>query len=163
LKSPPTFANIARPAPVPKRAATEDPAAIRLAGRLLEAHNDPGKVEAALVYQGYGQETAKELVQGLLDGRISPPSGSDEGAPRDWFSFSAAYLLTLGLLVLTGTVIIAVWGRVLFLSGLIGGLLTSCAGLQGLIGPKRRRLSTALCLLLIVLATVAARFLHPAR
>jgi hypothetical protein len=152
---------MASPAPTPNRSATEAPEAIELAIRLLEAQNDPGKVEAALMYRGYRKETARELVEGLRNGRITkPPSESDERAPTDWASFPAPYVLALGLLVLTGTVGVAVSGRVIYLGGLIVGLLISCTGIQALIGPKRHGLSIALCLLLIVLATAAARFLH---
>jgi hypothetical protein len=113
------------------------------------------------VYRGYNKGAAREIVQGLLSGRIkNPPSESDGTVPTNWASFPAPCVLALGLLVLTVTVAIAVAGRRIYLGGLVAGLLISCAGLQALIGPKRRGLSTALCLLLIVLATAAARFLY---
>jgi hypothetical protein len=152
---------MARPAPAPNQSATGTPPDIELAIRLLQAHNEPERVEAALVYRGCTKQAAKELVEGLLNGRIkNPPSDCDEHAANDWATLPAPYVLALGLVVLSVTVAIAAAGRRIYLIGLIGGLLISCAGLQALIGPKRRRLSTALCLLLIVLATAAARFLH---
>ena len=152
---------MANPSRDPSRSATESSAAIDLAIGLLESRHDPEKVEAALVYRGYTRDTSNELVQGLLRGRIkNPATDSAQRAPKDWASLPPPVILTLGLLVLTVTVAGAVARRVIFLNGLIIGLLISCAGVQALIGPKRRGLVTALCLLLIVLATAAARFLR---
>jgi len=152
---------MARPDPAHSESATAVPANVELAVRLLEAHNAPKKVEAALVYRGCTKQSARELVEGLLSGRIkSPPTDHDEHVAKDWATLPAPYVLAFGLVVLSVTVAIAAAGRRVYLIGLIGGLLISCAGLQSLVGPKRRRLSIALCLLLIVLATAAARFLH---
>jgi len=152
---------MARPALASSGSATVAPADIELAIRLLEAHNEPERVQAALVYRGYSKQAARELVEGLLSGRIeSPPSENDERAPTDWASLPAPQVLALGLLMLSVTVVLAAAWRRIYLFGLVGGLLISCAGIQALIGPKRRRLSTALCLILIVLSTAAARLLH---
>ena len=152
---------MARPAPSSIQSATGTPADIELATRLLEAHNEPERVQAALVYRGCTKQAAKELVEGLLNGAIKiPPSDYGEHAAKDWASLPAPYVLAFGLVVLAITVAIAAAARRIYLVGLVAGLLISCAGLQALIGPKRRGLSMALCLLLIVLVTAGARFLH---
>src|SRR5262249_32922680 len=124
---------MARPAAVPNGSDTAAPAEIELAIRLLEARNTPQKVEAALVYRGSTKKAARELVQGILSGRIKrPPSENDWPVPTDWASLRPPYLLALGLLLLTGTVAIAVNARRIYLAGLVAGLLISCAGLQAL-------------------------------
>lgn len=149
--------------PTPSRCASLPPKAIELAIRLLEAHHPPEKVQAALVYQGHSKETARELVQGILNGRIdSPPGENDERTPADWALLPAPFVLALGLVLFISTVCMASIGRIriIHLGGLMAGFLISCAGLERITGPKRHRLSRALCLLLIFLATAAICFLH---
>ena len=152
---------ITTPIATQSRPVTETPEAIELAIRLLEAHHHPEKVEAALVYRGYTKQAAREVVQGVLSGRIHYPlSENDERAPADWATFPAPTVLALGLVILTITVAGAVTAGIRYRGGLIAGLLISCAGLQRLLGPRRRRLSTTLCALLTVLATAAACFVR---
>ena len=163
MESSEKFANMAKPTSNRSQSATEAPAAIELAIRLLEAHHPPDKVEAALVYRGYSQQTARELVQGVLSGRIeNPASENDEHPPKDWGSIPDPYLLALGLALLTIMVCVAATGKVgvRHIGGLVFALMLSCTSLQRLLGPKQRDVSTTLCLLLIIVAIVAARSLR---
>ncbi len=130
-----------------------------MAIRLLDGGNAPEKVEAALVYRGSTKEAARELVHGILSGNIkSPPGVSDEHDPTDWATLPCSILLALGLLALIGTVAVAHASKVIHFGWLIAGLLISGTGLERLLGPKRRRLSITLGVILAVLATAAASF-----